>query len=896
MAIDWKVICLLGLTVMGCQSTQRPAATGPAERAAISKAAPAIPAKAFLSLDQIQPAVTLPKAPAEPTTQPPVHALMLFARAHDALLQNHDYVGIGLLERAILLDPHSYELYYELGQANLAVGNSADRAIDAFEKAAEIRPDDLAVRLQLARLYLLRGQAGRAMTQLRLAKLTRDYQAHDDSSAVTDLLLARALQQEGYDQAAIDEYQLVMNNLQYPTSSMRSNVELSFLIDHPEVIDGQIGELYEAIGEYKSALAHYEAEITADNTNFDAQSHIVRLLLRMNKPTEAANLAANLVRQFRASPDSMDLLREVYQQVGTSTGVIDELSRLHADDPADRAILFTLADTLKNQGRSQEAEKLLAGAAESQDFEPDLVQRLDQMYMQRGDINSAARLLIEALAHRPDSIRQLVPMLSQLLLPTRADRLTLHEIQGLSVPADAEAAKAFWISRVADLWNRDELAKNQLALASNTAKPFPPAYRLLVEQTWARKDWTPGQKEKFVHQLEQRAGERGDPALASELKGISLLHQKKPGAAVTAFEKAQKLGANSPDLKIEYASALIQNGQHSQAEQALWKLITDYPTCDDGYDALFQYYLSQNSPQQAMRVLRTWLDNAPMSIPAKLLEASVFFRGQRFDQADQLLDQLVDQHPDNRDVLGTAALIYQQTGRLPEFVQKLEKLRVTDPRNQVVVEQLVDIYASEKKITDAQRVLDATRQAVGNDPDLLYYLSHLYSAIGEQDQSEHVLQQVLKLDPNQSAAANDLGYSWADEGKNLDQAEQLIRRAVRDEPDNESFLDSLGWVQYKRGEFTEALQSLKRAVADNPEPDPVVLNHLGDTYYRLGEKAAAKKTWETALNRLGEVNEDRDDLRVLRSDLPAKLKAVESGEKIEVAPIAVSDREPATRR
>ena len=281
----------------------------------------------------------------------------------------------------------------------------------------------------------------------------------------------------------------------------------------------------------------------------------------------------------------MDLLRQVYQQVGSQAGVIAQLARLHADQPEDRAILFTLADTLRSQGRGAEAENLLTEAAQRDRYEPDLVQRLFQMHEDRNDTAGAAVLLIDALAARPDSLRELLPMWGQLLEPTRKNRLRLSGLQSLNVPPEAEAAKLFWISRVAEIWNRDELAKDSLAAAVKTDKAFPPAYRLLIEQTWARKDWSENQKKKFSEDLAQRAADLGDPALAAELRGVSLLAQKDPAAAATSLEKSRELGGKSPDLEMSYASALLAQEKKTQAEQALWKLVTDFPTCDDGYDA-----------------------------------------------------------------------------------------------------------------------------------------------------------------------------------------------------------------------------------------------------------------------------------------------------------------------
>src|SRR5690606_26453826 len=128
------------------------------------------------------------------------------------------------------------------------------------------------------------------------------------------------------------------------------------------------------------------------------------------------------------------------------------------------------------------------------------------------------------------------------------------------------------------------------------------------------------------------------------------------------------------------------------------------------------------------------------------------------------------------------------------------------------VERLVFIYAEQQRFDDAARVLDAARTAAGDEPDLLYSLSHLYGVIDRPHTTNEVLQQVIELDPTHAPAANDLGYSWADEGIHLQRAEELVRLAVKTEPDNHSFLDSLGWVLYKRGDFEPARRYLQQAV------------------------------------------------------------------------------------
>jgi Flp pilus assembly protein TadD len=154
---------------------------------------------------------------------------------------------------------------------------------------------------------------------------------------------------------------------------------------------------------------------------------------------------------------------------------------------------------------------------------------------------------------------------------------------------------------------------------------------------------------------------------------------------------------------------------------------------------------------------------------------------------------------------------------------------------------------------------------------MLYYVAHLYERVDQRQTTELVLGDVLKIDPRHAPAGNDLGYTLADEGKELDRAESLIRMAVEVEPDNTSYLDSLGWVLYKRGKFEEARKLLEQAVEPLDSADPVVLDHLADTLYRLDRRDEAKQMWQRTKERLA-TGGNREDLAELKPKLDAKLK------------------------
>jgi tetratricopeptide (TPR) repeat protein len=125
-------------------------------------------------------------------------------------------------------------------------------------------------------------------------------------------------------------------------------------------------------------------------------------------------------------------------------------------------------------------------------------------------------------------------------------------------------------------------------------------------------------------------------------------------------------------------------------------------------------------------------------------------------------------------------------------------------------------------------------------------LSNIYVIKKEVPQAEEWLQQVLDEFPEDAAAMNDLGYLWADQGKNLDRALEMTRFAVEADPDNAAYHDSLGWALHKLGRHAEALEWLKKATSKE-DPDGVILDHLGDCHQQLGQKDEALEAWRKAL-------------------------------------------------
>ena len=333
--------------------------------------------------------------------------------------------------------------------------------------------------------------------------------------------------------------------------------------------------------------------------------------------------------------------------------------------------------------------------------------------------------------------------------------------------------------------------------------------------------------------------------------------------------------------------------------------MSDRPGYEQAYTVLFNYYDQKGSDAQKRKVVSIWRGADPTNMHARLLDAAMqlssgVVRGTAaLETVEANLLEIFHDYPDQVEAIAALQSFYAQVGRSTEFVSRLQNECQRHPTNRTAVEYLVQVYAAQKLYPEARASARCvSRAAIGDDPDLLYSIAHLYEIIDQPQTTEDILAHVIQIDPRHAAANNDLGYSWTDEGKNLDQAESMIRIAVDAEPDNESFLDSLGWVLYKRARFDEARVYFERAIAPATFPDPVVLDHLGDTLYRLNDDKLAKARWSEAMKRietLSDIGAMRDELMKLRLVLIGKIRQADQGKPVTVAPTAeaVAKREQA---
>jgi Flp pilus assembly protein TadD len=125
-------------------------------------------------------------------------------------------------------------------------------------------------------------------------------------------------------------------------------------------------------------------------------------------------------------------------------------------------------------------------------------------------------------------------------------------------------------------------------------------------------------------------------------------------------------------------------------------------------------------------------------------------------------------------------------------------------------------------------------------------LALLLDGTGRADQAVPIYEQILKLDPNQPVALNNLAYLMAQKGGDPDRALDLAQKAAAKVKDSPEIQDTLGMAYLKKNMPDEAVTAFRAALQSQPN-NPSFHYHLGLALLPIGQSDAAIQEFRTAL-------------------------------------------------
>lgn len=136
---------------------------------------------------------------------------------------------------------------------------------------------------------------------------------------------------------------------------------------------------------------------------------------------------------------------------------------------------------------------------------------------------------------------------------------------------------------------------------------------------------------------------------------------------------------------------------------------------------------------------------------------------------------------------------------------------------------------------------------------------------GNRKEARQSYEQVLAVQPDFAAAANNLAWLIAEEPQpDLGEALRLAMIAKEQLPDEVHIIDTLGWVHYKRKSYGLARNEFAQAVEKQPDM-PILRYHLALALFGEGKKQQAVKELETALRGKGDFAEKQEAQALLKT-------------------------------
>lgn len=359
----------------------------------------------------------------------------------------------------------------------------------------------------------------------------------------------------------------------------------------------------------------------------------------------------------------------------------------------------------------------------------------------------------------------------------------------------------------------------------------------------------------------------------------ALMGMDKRGEAIPYLRKALKEMPDFLEALAMLASACEQEGNYKEARNAYEKLQKLQFLPQEVGLRLISLSLKMKQPDKAVQYVK----KGPDTLPFRLTAANLFLQSRHYLQAENILKQIAgkpdapvevyllladivyeQRHnlnmalewlakvPENSPGADKAALLRVQllaeAGRLGQALEHADKAAKLYPDIPDFADFRIRLLAREKKSREA---LKLAQEAVKKWPDnmtLAFLLGSLLDENGKKKEALAIMEDIIKKQPDHFQALNYVGFSLAEENRDLDRALTLLTRADELSPDQAYIIDSLAWALYRAGKYEEALRQIRRAVKPGDATgDAAIWDHYGDIAKQRGLREEARKAYRKAL-------------------------------------------------
>jgi putative PEP-CTERM system TPR-repeat lipoprotein len=740
-----------------------------------------------------------------------------------------------------------------LGNAYMADGKP-DLALQQFEKAATLDPDNPTIKTRVAI-----SEIGSGQSQQGLATLEQVFATEAGATIAGPTLVLTELRAGRADKAAevVDSlirrdaknaiYQTLLGVVRvakrdYPGAETAFRAALALNPDLPEAIR-DLAQLFVATGRTGEAKKLYADVLAKKAEDVSALLGLADILIAEKKwpdAVDAINRARSAAPKDPAPGLKLVSVYEARQDWGSAKAVAAELVTQY---PGDVRVFEAQGRALVGAGDTNGAISSYKRAYELASNSVPILSRYLALLNTAKYFGEARDVLREAVARNPQNTSLKADLIRVV---AQADGLDAALAEARSFAKD-DPASSLYDQLSAGLYERAGRSAEAVALLEKAlaAKPSDDGLAVALSRLYTRtgdfakaeavltqrlkadpKDltiaatlaplyMTTGRVEEAKKIYDYLVSQRpNDVATLLGRADIALAEKKWP-EATDYINRARTVAPNNPISGIALVNLYGLQQDWKSAAAAAAELAGKFPANADVLDAQGRVQIASGNAEGALTTYKRAYEIAPNS-PAILSRYLALLTGaKKFADARTVLQAALDRDPKNASVKGDLIRIESEIGGVQAGLAKARDFARNDPENSLYDIVSAELYDKAGQTGEGVALLEKAVAARPADDGLVTALSRLYVRSGDPAKGETVLKTRLQADPKDLAVRSALA-SFHLEQKNYDTAIAEYTGLVSEHPADAAALNNLAWLYQQKGDLKKARELAERAVAAAP--------------------------------------------------------------------------------
>lgn len=359
----------------------------------------------------------------------------------------------------------------------------------------------------------------------------------------------------------------------------------------------------------------------------------------------------------------------------------------------------------------------------------------------------------------------------------------------------------------------------------------------------------------------------------------ALLGMDRRREALPYLRRAVKGMPDFVEAIADLAVALEQDGNLKEARSTYEKLLKLQFSPQEIALRLINLSLRLKQPDMALKYIR----QGPSSLSFRLAAANMLLQSRHYLQAESILKQAaqkpdapvevyllladivyeqrrnltqalawLDNIPRDKPGIEKASVLrvqlYAEAGKTERALEEAEKAAKEYPGSAELADLRIRLLAREKKTDAALALAREAAQKWPANTQIAFLLGSLLDEKGDKEAAFKVMENIIQREPDNFQALNYVGFSLAEENREIEKALEMLRKADRLSPDQAYIVDSLAWALHRAGQDDEALKEIRRAIRlDESTRDAAIWDHYGDIALKTGHKDEARKAFRKAI-------------------------------------------------